>query len=119
MKKIFLEMLLLAPAIICSAKDKTSPNPADYTIAIHVQSSRLADLCAPACIWVQHLNVLVDGKKYELSDSIARTDLLRVGDYKARIFKDETERPYEYQRTYEFLMSDGGTRKYIVVAETE
>jgi hypothetical protein len=68
---------------------------------------------------VQHLNVLIDGKRYELSDTMPRTDLLRVGDYKAKIFKDETERPYEYQRTYEFLMSDGGTRRYVVVAETE
>ena len=50
---------------------------------------------------------------------MARTDLLRVGDYKARIFKDEKDRPYEYQRTYEFLISDGGIRRYVVVGETE
>lgn len=43
----------------------------------------------------------------------------RAGDDKARILKDETDRPCEYQRTCESLMSDGGLRKYMVVAETE
>jgi hypothetical protein len=117
MQKIIFVLLLFAPALTWAAKEKIDPT--QFTVAIHVQPSRLADPCAPGCIWVQHLNVIIDGKEYELSDTIARTDLLRVGEYKARIFKDETERPYEYQRTYEFLMPDGGTRKYVVVAETE
>jgi hypothetical protein len=45
--------------------------------------------------------------------------LLRVGEYKAKIFKDETNHSFEYQRTYEFLMSNGESRQYSVVAETE
>lgn len=117
MKKILLAIFLLVPALAGAAKP--APNPADYTVAIHVQASRLADLCAPGCVWVQHLTVIIEGKKYELSDTLPRTDLLRTGDYKAKIFKNETERPYEYQRTYELLMSDGGTRRYVVVAEME
>lgn len=118
MKKLLIALLLLAPSL-AHAEKKTPPSPADYTGSIHVQASRLADLCAPGCVWVRHLTVLVDGKKYELSATMARTDLLRVGDYKARIFKDEKDRPYEYQRTYEFLISDGGIRRYVVVGETE
>jgi hypothetical protein len=48
-----------------------------------------------------------------------RIDLLRIGDYKAKILKDETSRPYEYERTYEFHFADGKTRRYVVVGEFE
>ena len=48
-----------------------------------------------------------------------RDDLLRIGDYKAKIIKDGTPGSFEYQRIYEFLMPNGGTRQYKVVAETE
>ena len=112
-------MLLLSLSVVAYAEKKPAPGPSDYAVSIHVQASRLADLCAPGCVWVQPLTALIDGRKYELSDTTARTDLLRVGDYKARIFKDEKDRPYEYQRTYEFLMSDGGVRRYVVVGESE
>jgi hypothetical protein len=110
-----LAILLAASAVWASDKEK--PNPADYSIQIHVQASRLVDICAPGCAWVPHLMVIIDGKKYELSDTITRNDLLRVGDYKARILKDE--RTYEYLRTYELLLPDGWPRKFVVVGEFE
>ncbi len=119
MMKVILTILLLAPALACYAREKPDLNPADYSISVHVQSSRLNDLCAPGCIWVQHVNVLIDGKKFELSDTSPRTDLLRIGDYKAKVLKDETGHSFEYQRTYEFLMPDGELRKFVVVGETE
>jgi len=46
-------------------------------------------------------------------------DVLRVGNYNARIIKDETTRDYEYARTYEFLFADGKTRQYRVIGESE
>jgi hypothetical protein len=122
MKKALLTILLLAPVLAWGGKPKQAPNPADYTIAVHVQSSRLDKFDQGEghnSVSLQHLTVLIDGKKYELTDTQWRNDLLRVGDYKAKIVKDETDRAYEYQRTYEFLMSDGETRQYTVVSESE
>ncbi len=120
MKKVLLAILLLMPALAYAGKDKSAPNPADYTIAIHVQSSRLERLIVNNnSVMMERLTVVIDGKKYELSDTSFRNDLFRVGDYKATIIKDETDRSYEYQRTYQFLMPDGSTRQYIVVGETE
>jgi hypothetical protein len=49
----------------------------------------------------------------------AHVALLRTGNYKARMLKDDTKRGYEYNRTYELLFSDGGTRKYRVTGEQE
>ncbi len=78
------------------------------------------DICnAGTCVWVQKLAVVIDGKKYEIRDPAARVDLLRTGDYKAKMLKEETTRPYEYQLTYEFMFVDGKTRRYEVVGEME
>jgi hypothetical protein len=115
--------LLLAPALAWA--EKPAPNPADYTIAVHVQFSRLTLNCGDVtngssiCRWMQHLTVLIDGKKYELDGAIKSVDLLRVGDYKAKVLKEETKRAYEYSRTYEFLFPDGSTRDYYVAGESE
>ena len=102
MKKVLFAILFMVPALALAEKPK--PNPANYTVAVHVQSSRLILECGQGtCVSTQHLTVLIDGKRYELEDSGAHWDLLRVGDYKAIIAKDETTRTYEYARTYEFL----------------
>ncbi|MFZ1084428.1 MAG: hypothetical protein WAN35_05650 [Terracidiphilus sp.] len=123
MKKLLFTLLLLMPALVCQAKEKPAPkpapNPADYQVAVHVQSSHFVHICSHDCFWEQYVTVLIDGKKYDLFDSNAAYYLLRVGDYKAKIFKDETNHTFEYQRTYEFLLPDGDTRQYSVVAEAE
>ena len=120
MKRVIFAILLIAPTLALAQK----PNPADYTIAVHVQSSRLVEFCTDVtrgsniCIWEQQLSVTIDSKKYELQSGNAKA-LLRVGDYKAKIIEDKSEHTYEYARTYEFLFPDGKTRKYFVVGETE
>ena len=59
-------------------------------------------------------------KKYELKEGgTVRADLLRVGDYKAKIVENETSNPYEYHRAYEFLFTVGQTLQYIVSGESE
>jgi hypothetical protein len=122
MKKLIFAILLSVPVLACAEKPR--PNPADYTIAVHVQASRVIDACSDVtagysvCGWEQQLTVTIDGKKYELQSGFLR-DLLRVGDYKAKITKDETQHAYEYMRTYEFLLPDGVTRQYTVVGESE
>ena len=114
MKKLLLALLILAPAI---SPAETGPNPADYTVAVHVQSSR-SDCTRGGC--TQRLTAVIEGKKYRLEAySQFAFKLLRTGDYKAKIVKDSKPVPYEYSRDYEFLFSDGRTRKYSVVGETE
>ena len=114
MKKILIAILLIAPAL--SWADKPKPNPVDYTVAVHVQSSRLLQFCGDGMR--QDLSVAIDGRKHELQ-AWFKGELLRVGDYKAKITLDETKHSYEYSRTYEFLFPDGQTRLYYVVGETE
>jgi hypothetical protein len=121
MKNTALAILLLVPALVWA--QKPAPSQADFSITVHVQSSRVVDSCfgnPAACGSVQRLTVSIDGKKYELEGPIkGAVDVLRVGDYKAKIAKDETKQAYEYRRVYEFLFADGITREYKVVGEGE
>jgi len=116
MRKILFAILILVPALAWAAKP--APNPADYTITVHVQSSRLNVVQGWSNPSLHHLTVLIDGKKFELEGG-GGLGVLRVGDYKAKIASDETKRPYEYLRVYEFLFADGTTRQYRVVGEGE
>jgi len=69
---------------------------------------------------VQKLTVLIDGKKYELwGEKKGRITLLALGDYKAKLIEDVHKNSYESSQTYEFQFSDGKTRKFFVVAQTE
>lgn len=112
MKKVLLA-LLLAPALAYA--EKRPPNAADYPIVIHVQSSHQVGGSAE----LLHMNVLIDGKKYELVDPTTNHSVLRLGDYKARVDKDDTSKPFLLNRTYELLLPDGTTRKFVVVGESE
>ncbi len=132
MKTVLIAILMLTPALSWAAKP--TPNPADYPITVHVQSSQLTYSClgysgsCSAGQQVQHLTVMVDGKKYELESGFENY-VLRVGDYKARIYvapnkrpgfeKNDTPSAYEYTKSYEFLFPDGKMRQYFVVGESE
>jgi hypothetical protein len=70
-----------------------APNPGDYAIKVHVISSRWfmepSVLVGPQPD--QRLNVIIDGKKYELEASTLKANreagvtLLALGDYKAKL----------------------------------
>jgi hypothetical protein len=114
MKNILFAVLILVPALSWAQK------PPEYPISVHVQASRVVDSCGgnpAACFPTQRLSVVIDGKKYELEGG--RGEVLRAGDYKAKIDKEETKHAYEYVRVYEFRFEDGTTRKYGVVGELE
>lgn len=123
MQKIHLAVFLMVSAM--SWAEKPAPNPADYSILVHVLSSHIDTACSDVtngnsfCDWNQRLTVLINGKKYELDSVIKKPDLLRVGDYKSKILKEENIHTYEYFRTYEFLLPDGSTRDYYVASESE
>ena len=120
MKKAILFVLMLTS--LCSWGEKAQPVPADYTIAVHVQSSRTKTEYNEGRFYAyQQLSVVSDGKHYKIRGDVSpRTSyVLRVGDYRARILKPDAGPAYEYKRTYQFLFPDGQTRDYEVVGEEE
>jgi hypothetical protein len=129
MNKIFVAILFLAPALAV-AGSKPTLNPADYTVAIHVRSSQPVTICkdfvnSTQCWVKEHLNAVIEGKKYELYSEDVLVFALHTGDYKARIIPIDVKRQkvvageYEIDREYEFLFPDGKTRSYVVAGESE
>jgi hypothetical protein len=118
MKKLALTVLLIAPMI--SAADKKH-DAADYTISVHVQASYVDASCgSTSCSYSQRLIATINGKRYELRSRDTPTSyLLHLGDYKARIFNDSSDQPYEYFRSYEFLFPGDKTQIYSIIGEEE
>jgi len=124
----FLIAILLLTPVLAHAKWK--PNPADYPVPIHVHSSELAVGCR---VFIggcglelkQHLNVVIDGKKYEMNNTGFADAPLLTGDYKAKLLDEDSPskynppKSYEYHLKYEFLFPDGETRKYVVVGASD
>lgn len=112
--------LLLASAVAFAGK----PNPADYSVKVHVQSSRLVAINASRDILspsprILRLKVLIDGKKLVLECWTNDELVFRTGDYIAKVVKEEKEGIYGYRMVYEFLFPDGTTIKFLVVGESE
>ncbi len=108
MKTIALAVLLLASA---SAWAGTDPNPADYSVDVHVSSSNI-DTGA------LRLNAVIDGKNYELQ-GFAGGSLLALGDYKAKLVEEKHKTSYEFQMVYEFLFPDKRVSKFTVLGQWE
>jgi hypothetical protein len=108
-KKIALAFLLVCSICACASQ---APNPADYTIDVHVTSS-----------WPYYirLKVVIDGKKYELEGLDNEATLLAPGDYKAKMITLKVKDPHSYDvyKHYEFLFSDKKTRNYNLVGILE
>jgi hypothetical protein len=111
-KNIVLALILVLPSLLYAE----NPNPSDYPVAVHVLSSRLVISHDGA---TQDLIATIDGKHVELEGTPIQQYLLRTGDYKAKVAKDEHSRSYEYEKIYEILFPDGKTRKFLVVGEDE
>lgn len=122
MKNLLLVLLLLAAAPAWAEK---APNPVDFTIAVHVQSSHIIDVCRGSSSTVrcgklqQLLDVVIDGKKYELRSKDDFDSVLRTGDYKAKGWEIIPPGTIEYHRELELLLPDGTARKFLVVGESE
>jgi hypothetical protein len=113
MRKMALAVLLSLSAFAWAG---TIPNPADYTINVHVSASRMVP---ESGVRFQRLSVVIDGRKYELESDSVPNMLLALGDYKAKLVKDEHKLTYDSYQIYEFLFPDQKTRKFIVVGQTE
>jgi len=105
--KITIAILLFSPLLASAAGD---PNPAEYTVNVHVSSSSMDH-------GTQLLDVVIDGKKYELKSELPIGRLLALGDFKAKLVANH-KTAYESFQVYEFLFPDK-TRQYEVVGQTE
>jgi hypothetical protein len=114
-KKIVFVALLLFSALAWAASDS---NPADYTVNVHVSSSRMVYI-GNSIARQQDLDVVIDGKKCELESISGINSLLALGDYKAKLVQDQHSTAYDSFQVYEFLFSDKKTRKFRVVGQTE
>jgi hypothetical protein len=99
MRKIALAILLFLSA---HAWATDNPNSAEYAVTIHVSSS----------------NIAVGGRQ-ELLCECATGMILALGDYKAKLFKDEHKTAYDSVQVYEILFADKKTRRFEVVGQTE
>jgi hypothetical protein len=109
-KKITVTILLLASVFAWAGAE---PNPAEYTVYIHVSSSSIADGGR------QQLSVVIDGKNYALESQSVPNVLLAVGDYKAKLVKDEHRTTYDSSQAFEFLFADKKTRRFDVIGQSE
>jgi len=105
--KITIAILFFSPLLASAAGD---PNPAEYTVKVHVSSSSMDH-------GTQLLDVVIDGKKYELKSELPVGRLLALGDFKAKLVMNR-KTAYESFQVYEFLFPDK-TRQYEVVGQTE
>lgn len=112
MKKVALVVLLLFSALAWAGAE---PNPADYTLNVHVSSARVNGR------GLIRLKVVFDGKKYELEGIDGENSLLVPGDYKAKTIdlKVKDLHTYDVYGAYEFLFPDKKTRRYGLVGITE
>ena len=54
-----------------------------------------------------------------MASELSLGQLLVLGDYKAKLVKDEHRTTYDSYQVYEFLFPDGKTRKFQVVGQIE
>jgi hypothetical protein len=113
MKKMTLVAALLLFSALAWAGQE--PNPADYTISVHVSSARVNGR------GLIRLKVILDGKNYELEGIDAESSLLKPGDYKAKAIpvKVKDVHAYDVYGAYEFIFPDKKTRRYGLVGITE
>jgi hypothetical protein len=107
---VVLLVLLLLGTIVPAAR-----TPEEYPITVHLTSSYfLGGVVSHG----QGLDIVIDGKKYALAGD-SDVALLALGDYKAKLVKDEHKTSYESFQEYEILFPDKKTRKFTVVGQSE
>jgi hypothetical protein len=110
MRKFFAVLLLLLCATFASATDK--PNPADYTIKVHISASHLKTECADGfCKNILYADTILNGKKIKLSGVavIVKKTLMLIapGDYPAKLLKDiHNSDSSLFNQEYDLLLPD-------------
>src|SRR5271157_5855478 len=100
MKRAALVVLLLLGTLgTLATLAPAAPAPDEYLITVHVTSSYYQGGVYGR---QQELNVVIAGRKYSLAGSTTAS-LLALGDYKAKLVKDEHKTAYESYQEYELL----------------
>jgi hypothetical protein len=114
MKVLAIILLLLSPSALRAEKPK--PNPADFTVTVHVVRSRIYP---PGAYSIQHLDTIIDGMSAELQTSAPYYGVLAPGDYKAQLattsYIPKNPNGYDIFRVYRLLLPDGTTRDFNLV----
>ena len=110
-----LAFVILLFSVLAWAAD---PNPAEYTINVHVGSSRMV-IEGTSLAHQQRVSAVIDGKKCELESDVAVNQVLALGDYKAKLIQNEHKNAYDSFQIYEFLFPDKKTRKFWLVGLSE
>src|ERR1700722_18666708 len=114
MRKLAFVIMSFSVLLFSAVAWAADPNPAEYTINVHVSSSRMVMNASPA--FSQALGVVSEG------DDLLATNpnpLLALGDYKEKLVKDGHRTAYDSFQVYEFLFPDKKIRKFTVVGVTE
>ena len=107
---------ILALTLLFSLPLFAASPSADYNLTIHVSESRIGTGRANT----QDLSVLVDGVKYEMESlTIFPKGIVALGDYKAKLVKDQQKPTHEFSRIYELMFPDGTTRQFTVTGQVE
>jgi hypothetical protein len=116
MKDWLMAFVFFFSGTVCAA---APARPIEYNINVHVSASKTVKHSESAPRY-QHLDVTIDGRKYELESVLGVRDLLMPGDYKARLLTDEHgQGDYDSRQVYEFQFSDKRTRDFLVVGQSE
>ena len=137
MKKFFavLFLLLCSSSLIHGQKTRLSqkppekPNPADYTLKVHISASHMQNHCIEpgvglTCNYALYANAILNGKKFELMGTTTldkrNSVLLIPGDYPARLAKDvQTNSSAELYQEYDVLLPNGAIWHCVTTAISE
>ncbi len=121
MKKYWI--LLLVFFAVCGTAARAADAPQNFPINVHVTRSQWNDQNHSLAYGMtyQTLNVVIGGKKFKLeaARSSDRSEVLKIGDYKAALETTMYDTACEISETYVFLLPNGKTRKFAVVGESE
>jgi hypothetical protein len=131
MKRLLLvvAIVLVISAGVAAAWASPAPDSSSFTVNVHVSKSLLEIVPENKLNALgQRLDVTIDGRHLVLEGNQivgkrkiigGEVWLLPVGDYKARIKKEDTSPSGVYWRQYEILLKDGSTWDCYVFGESE
>ena len=115
MKKFIAVLFLLLFSTFGWAADK--PNPADFTIKLHISATHIRHFCSGAfatitCADGLYADAILNGKKIELGgeDVIIKKNVMLItpGDYQVKLTKDYHNSDNTlFGQEYELLLPDG------------
>jgi hypothetical protein len=124
-------ILLAVIAMLTAFALRSSAQKADdYPLSVHVSSSKvvwIGELSNSSDFAETQIEAIIDGKKMRLKGTLFggkhvrgnRPIILRPGDYRAKVVKEDAYNQWEYSREYELLLPNGTTEKLIAAGESE